>query len=430
MRWGLLAFLLLLAGFAVLPVATHADDRIEVKKSEARVRFPMFVDFHLEGTSDIPLLGVSLEFSTPEARYADYTRSIRVLDNPGDTFTADWTWQTQGNPSLPPGALVRYQWVFATSSGRIESDAKEFRLDDDRFDFKRLNGKGVVLAYYDRDETAAKQMVGYAETGLARLAAEMDLVPTGTVTLVIYDSAEAMMGAVPTAPSWAGGVAFPEFDTVVIAIPPDSGDWARRSITHELSHQVIYQLTFTETLGSQVPPWLNEGLAVIAEQAPDEGRAELMRKAIESNTVPSLRNLSASFPDQPHLAGLDYAASESAVRFLLDKYGAPKMKAFLAGYSDGKTTNEAMQDAYGLSQDEIEDEWRISLGLAPVSRPAPQTATAVPTIDSPSLQPRPRRDEGTNPLELPAVRIAIIAFAGAGAFLLVTFAVSMLLRRD
>lgn len=430
MRRVVLALLLIAAGMAAMPSMTRADDRVQVKKSEAHVRFPLFVDFHLEGTTDIPLLGVSLEFSTPEARYGDYTRSIRVLDDPGDTFKADWTWQTQGNPSLPPGALVRYQWVFATSSGRIESDAKEFRIEDDRFDFKRLPGKGVVLAYYGDDDAAAKQMVGYAEQGLQRIANDMDLVPTGTVTLVIYDSTEAMMGAVPTAPSWAGGVAFPEFDTVVIAIPPDSGDWARRSITHELSHQVTYQLTFEPTLGSQVPPWLNEGLAVVAEQAPDEGRAELMRKAVETNTVPSLRNLSASFPDQPHLAGLDYAASESAVRFLFDKYGAPKMKALLAAYKSGKTTNEAIEEAYGLSQDEMEDEWRVSLGLDAINRPAPQTATAVPTIDSPSLQPRPRRDEGTDPLELPAVRIAIIALAGAGAFLLVTFAVSMVLRRD
>ncbi len=425
--------LLVLTSAACIPFmsSNRPAPQIDITRSEATVRFPFSVTFRITGTSDVSVSSISLEFSTPRARYGDYARRIRVLGSPGSEFDANWTWEPAGNPNLPPGAEVRYRWVLETRDGPHQTDDQSVTFDDPRFEWQEKTGDGVRLLTYTADEEFADQMVADAEQALARISDEMKLQPTGTVSLYVYEGQEALRGALPFSPIWIGGVAFAEFDTILMSIPTGSSAWARSVISHELSHQVTYQLTFNPSFGSQIPPWLNEGLAVVSEPDPDPHRAKLLADAVQQDKIPTLRSLAAAFPDVPHLAGVDYAASESAVRFIIARYGPEKLRDLLAAFQTGMTTTDALQATYGFTQDEVEDQWRESLGLAAHNRPVVATPTPQPTLSPTILEPaRPPRREPEDILEIPAVRIGLTVFAAIAGFIVVTFAVSSITRRD
>jgi hypothetical protein len=85
----------------------------------------------------------------------------------------------------------------------------------------------------------------------------------------------------------------------------------------------------------------------------------------------------------------------------------------LKQFGEGLTADAALRRVYGKGQDEIEDGWRVSLGLRPRDRsggePAPVAAAAAP-------------DSGANVALIIGVAAALtgtLLFAAGGATLLV-----------
>ena len=70
------------------------------------------------------------------------------------------------------------------------------------------------------------------------------------------------------------------------------------------------------------------------------------------------------------------------VSYLLDTYGASAMSDFFASIATVRTTDNALQAAYGLSIEELDNEWRESVGLLP---------RALATESLPPLQLPPTR---------------------------------------
>ncbi len=431
-RCGALAILaVLVAPWTAVGASVRAETPVEIKRSEATIEFPVAVTFHLAATSGIPIRAVSLEFWLPGARYGNYVRRIRVLDSGGKAVDTSWSWPV-GSPNLPPGAEIHYRWVIETDDDQIiETAEQSASFADPRFEWATVEAAGIVLNSYAGDETFAKELLADAEDALARISRQMQLTPDGTVRFYIYDSQESLLGALTFAPQWIGGIAFPEFDTILIAIPPGDSEWGRRSIAHELSHQITYQRTYNPSLGSNVPPWLNEGLAVVAEQTVDADLHKTFEQAVADERVPSLRSLGSTFSDEPHLAGVEYAASESVARFLINEFGAEKLGLLLDALKAGDTINEALSATYGFDQDGLEDRWRESLKLDPKLRTATPAVTAIPTLTPRSLdRPRAEAPASDDPLSDDTVRL-VLAIAGAlGAFLVVTLALTAILRRS
>src|SRR5262249_19045053 len=109
-----------------------------------------------------------------------------------------------------------------------------------------------------------------------------------------------------------------------------------------------------------VSPGLIEGLAVAVDWPTSDGRLtphQAVRAMQEMGVVPSidallsLDFLGVSFERSYTIAG-------SFLRFLLDRYGAARLRALYQSGGD-------FADAYGMSQDELEREWRAMLaGIA------------------------------------------------------------------
>jgi len=123
-------------------------------------------------------------------------------------------------------------------------------------------------------------------------------------------------------------------------------DWGKSAEAHELTHVLVGQLSFSCL--SDMPPWLDEGLATWGEGGPDKDQQQLFNDALKNNTLLPVRSLSGSFAEDPTKANADYAQSYSLVKYLIKQGGQDKMLTLLRALRDGSTVDEALQQVYGF----------------------------------------------------------------------------------
>ncbi len=142
-----------------------------------------------------------------------------------------------------------------------------------------------------------------------------------------------------------------------------------------------------------MPHWINEGMALYYETYPGTLNPQFsnsLNRAIQNDAVPPLRTLSGTFPADSEAAVLAYAESYSVVDFIYDRYGKEKMAALFQEFKKGGDYDSIFLRVLGLSMDELDNEWRKSVGLEPRAFPtrASEQPTPFPTF---SLS----TDEGT-----------------------------------
>ena len=361
----------------------RADTPVVVRSSAAEVNFPRDVSFQLEAESAAGISDVQLQVNTPGRRYGAAVRNVRPSFAPGQTVSASWTWPRYGN-ALPPGTVITYRWRITDTEGHVtETDQSTVRVQDSRHAWRELTDGAITVRWYRGNDRFGQDLLAAVRDSAERLTRLQGVDLQYPLTIHVYGSQQELYEAVPGVPRWIGGISIPEFDTVIVGIEPKDLAWGRRALTHEMTHQLVFQMTAHPTLGSRIPTWLNEGLAVVAEGETEGANRRLIDDAVAHDSLPTLRSLASSFSGRDgHLAGLSYAAAESAVRFILDEYGADAMRAMLHGLGDGLSPDEAAGRAYGLTLDQIEDAWRQKLGLRPFNRDRADGGRAIPTPQS------------------------------------------------
>jgi len=117
-------------------------------------------------------------------------------------------------------------------------------------------------------------------------------------------------------------------------------------LAHELTHCVVFQAAGLSWESGAIPGWFQEGIATVTA-----GERHLRGGAA-----------SAAASAEP-----DYAAAESAFRYLLDRYGEERVRSILARLSDGRGFPTAFREALGLDLANFEHEFRSHLA-GPASR--------------------------------------------------------------
>ena len=90
---------------------------------------------------------------------------------------------------------------------------------------------------------------------------------------------------------------------------------------------------------------------------PDPDYPTALAKAREGGYLISLADLCGPFPADPLRAQLAYAESESAARYLHDRYGSQSVAALLAAYADGLGCSAGVERALGQPLADFESGW-------------------------------------------------------------------------
>lgn len=312
---------------------------------------------------------------------------------PGQALAADITIDTKKD-YLPPGSRISYYWLLGTEQGDIyETPPQQFTYQDNRYPFKELKNGLFTVRWYQGDTSFGQAAMNRVMTTVDKLSQLYKVKPDTAINLTIYPDSRTMFTALPpNTQEWVGGQAIPELGTIVLAIAPGDTTEIGRSIPHEVSHQVIYQATRNPY--NLTPKWLDEGLAVNNQDQIDGFLLEAFERGRDQHTLFPLRVLNGSFPADSQLSFLAYGQSVQVVRYILKKYGDAGMEKILASFKQGVSYDEAIQIGLGISLDQLDREWKQSIGYPvpdlPPATPTPVPPTPVPVLTTPpGLVPSP-----------------------------------------
>ena len=354
---SLLALILCLFLAVLSPVSVQAVDGLAILDSSVEVDFPLKLNFSVSTQSDVNITEIRLHYTVDRMSYAQVTSEVYLEFVPATTVEADWSWDMRKTGGLPPGSSVGYWWTVEDAKGdRIETKPTKVQVDDARYSWRSLTEGKVTIYWYEGDEFFARELMSVAQQVLVRLAEDTGAVLEQPVNIYIYASAQDLLGAMIFPQEWTGGVAYTRFSTIAIGISPDSLDWGRRAMTHELTHLVIHQMVFNPY--NDLPTWLDEGIAMYAEGALEPVLVALLDKAAAEDSLISVRSLSSPFSAYAEKSVLAYAQSYSLVEFLITNYGQSKMLELLSTFRQGSGYDEALQKVYGFDMDGLDSLWR------------------------------------------------------------------------
>ncbi len=390
--------IIFMVAFIALKRGAHvsAQELTTFGENQAAVAFPNTVDFTLSYTGAEPVSAV-LTYDVDKFSCVEVSADVPIIPDGDGTVEWQWVMNRSGNP--PPGTDVTWQWTLTDAAGNVTTtEPQTVTLNDERHDWQTVATERITLHWYRGD--IGQTLLESAEAGLARLENEMGIELATNAEFWIYGSASEMRDAVLFISDWAGGVAFTEYNTILIGVAPNNIEWGRRTVAHELAHLVLGQFG-RSCVGGARPTWLEEGLATVAEGEPESITLSDLQRGIDDNIFAPIRSLTGAFPAHGSGAQIAYSQSYSIVDFLLDTYGADKMQQLILNLAEGESYDDALQLVYGLNMDGLETKWRTSLGAPAREIPptlTPIVAAAVPTyppISAAQDMPTPDTFSGT-----------------------------------
>lgn len=373
-----LLLLLLLLLILTHPSSAGAVAPLKARADQAILDFPNTVTFQAKLSAQADIQSVVLEYGESQLTCGEVVAKAFPRFDPGRNVTVEWTWDMRQSGSIPPGANIWWRWRVTDSNGRESvTETKNVTWLDSTYKWQTLADRDLRIHWYRGDQAFARQILSAARDGLALNEKSAGLKPQGVIDIYIYDNYDALRSAVLYTPSWTGGMAFPEFNIVIIGIAPNNLEWGKDATVHELTHVLVGNLTFS-CLGD-VPTWLNEGLAVYSEGGLDSVSQRQLDQAIRQDTLLTVRSLSGGFSEVADKANLSYSQSYSIVKFLVETYGQPKMNELLLTLRDGTPIDEALRKVYGFDVEGLEDAWRAGIGAKPRASVPNPTATPQPT---------------------------------------------------
>jgi hypothetical protein len=283
---------------------------------------------------------------------------------------------------LYPNTKITAQWrVYQGADDETGTDSPPITItyDDDRFDWNVLEGDYVRVHWYEGNETFGQRVLELGEETV-RETAELLGVSTGEpFDFFIYPDTDSFYTAIdPSTQEGVGGQALAELRTMYGRISPgdEGGSEVGRVVPHELVHLVFD--TATDNAYHFPPRWLNEGLAVYLSEGNGPDYRLAVQDAVSNNSVIPLDGITGQFPRTFDRFYLAYAESVSAIDYLIRTYGRDALIQLIRSYAEGRTDDEAFQDALGVDVEAFGDAWLTDIGATPPERFGPQPAPAGP----------------------------------------------------
>lgn len=240
-------------------------------------------------------------------------------------------------------ALELLQRARDTGSHEPELDRRIQQLGrevDAEWDFVEVHDPHFRVSFGDSgDSTSVQVMLDALDEAYYSVGGKFDSYPDGRTPVVLY--AQQDFHAVTQTPDWASGAYDGRIKFPVRGLTPGDPQ-VTRIVRHEYAHSIIRRLA-----GTACPVWLNEGLAVWAEENSEGERVPWADDRISNRELFPLTQLNGSFVSLPaDRIDVAYAQSYLAVRALVDRYGASRLRQLLLAIGRTGQFSAAFAEVY------------------------------------------------------------------------------------
>jgi hypothetical protein len=245
----------------------------------------------------------------------------------------------------------------------FSSPIYNFYYVDNRYEWQHLTDPPFDVYWYEGDISFAQGILDVAREGLIQAQGIMPLQILPNISIFVYGNSD----QIPKTPGndWIAGHAYPDLGLIVVSIPdgPDKRLEMERQVPHELMHVLLYQTT---RLGyKNLPNWLNEGLATMAQLYPTPEYQVLLENAIKEDSLIPISSLCQGFPSHASGAYLAYAEATYFTRYIYSQYGSSGLERLVSQYANGLDCERGVEVALGVTLSHLEEQWlRDSLGVS------------------------------------------------------------------
>lgn len=262
---------------------------------------------------------------------------------------------------LRPFAPVTYWFKVTPVQGEMfTSNPYQFYYLDNRLKWKSLEVSGFIINWVSGDFEFGQAVVNETQKGLKAIQELLpDAGPVKPVVIYVYPSSQDLQNALElNGLAWVAGHSSPDLGIILVSIPVGSeqGLEMERQIPHELTHVLLYQVTGSGY--KNLPVWLSEGLASLAELYPNADYPRSLEQAKKNQAILPMAGLCQSFPQDASSAFLAYAQSASFVNFIRQTYGSSGLYNLVMQYKDGKGCSEGVAATFNLPLDRLDYNWR------------------------------------------------------------------------
>jgi hypothetical protein len=380
MRRRFALLLLALVLLAMVCSLVLAQEGITVTANTYEYSFSEQIVFRLTARSSSEINEVTLVYRIGDALV---TNSAYPEFSPDKQVEAEYVWRLQRG-EIPPGSDIEYSWRITDAAGdALETELATFTYMDDRFTWESLDEGKVILYWYNANPTFGQELLDSAVGSLTRLEENVGVELEKPVKIIVYQSKADMQEALVS----QGEIFEEQIITLGTVVAPDivllhgTHQDVDVTIAHELTHVVVHLAT--DNPYADIPAWLDEGLAMYNEGELRSGNARALEKGIRENKLLSVRSLTA-LTGNPDEVNLFYGEVYSVVDFLLKTYGKEKMSELLKVFKEGSLTDDALMKVYGFDQDELDAQWRESIGAPPRGEVEEMVTPEAPEAEKPA----------------------------------------------
>ena len=397
--------LLLAMGLAVaLLVPTGAaladEGDIEVLDVDAVSQFPDGVKFSITAQSSEEIDEIRVFFRLMGQTGLSTYRSVDF--EPGKLVTGESILSSSGGGDyFPPGTQIQFSFEIRDKAGGVfRTSEQDFVYNDIRFEWLEVSS-GLVTVYYYGEyvEQRANTVLEAAAEAMELMVPLLGIAPTEPLRIVSYNNYRHMSTALPFRSQavreqlQTQGMAF---DNERVLLVHGFDATVKGTVSHEFTHLLV-----AEAAGrgrSQVPAWLNEGLAEFGNIDPTDNYEAALRYGIYTRRLKPLW-FQQSFSGSPNDIIIAYGQGQSVVNFLINRFGPDKMPELFKALEKTLDIDLALKQVYGLDQYGVDTEWRKAIGLEPLPPPGELQQQLQDLSSSASAEeeplPAPAATEGT-----------------------------------
>jgi len=350
---------------------THADEgNINVVEAKAESNFPDGIKFSVTANSVDEIDDIRVFFSKVDQQGRSSYRSVDFES--GDSVTGESVLPSgSGGDYYPPGTKIEYSFEVRDKAGAVvRTESKQFVYQDNRFEWFTV-AEDLITVYYYGEYVAdrADVVLEAAKENLERMLPVLGIAPTEPLRIVSYNNYRHMSSALPFRSQAVSeglqtqGMAFSNERVLLVHgfDPTVTG-----TVSHEFTHLLVGEAAGPAI--SQVPSWLNEGLAEYGNIDPTDDYDAALRYGIFTRRIKPLWYLN-SFGGTPEDIIIAYGQGRSVVQYMIDTYGETRMAALFPVLQRTLDIDEALLEVYGMDQFGLDTAWREALGLEPLPSP-------------------------------------------------------------
>lgn len=261
---------------------------------------------------------------------------------------------------LPAFSEFEYYFQAVLSDGEVtQSNTSKFRYGDNRFKWQILENEAFSVNWIEGDRAFGQEISKVVHLGLERIESLLPLSKPEKVDIYVYPDVSKMQGALAlTDQDWIAGHADVNLSTIVVTLPsgPDQRFLLRQRIPHELMH--VYLAANMGDGYKNLPVWLVEGLASIAELYENPDYKILLENAYQEDQLLPIVTLCKSFPQDAIGALTAYAQSASFVSYIYDEFGSDGLEKLVYQFAAQNDCQNGVQVALEQDLDQLERQWR------------------------------------------------------------------------